>query len=88
MWGLFPPAGWVFIGMGIFGAAIMIFRVRLLRYEIGGVILAALGILLAFSRVSLNVGLTILYSFASLFALISGSVVFFLVLRQPSESGE
>jgi hypothetical protein len=88
MWGFFPPAGWAFIGMGIFGGALMIFRVRLLRYEIGGVSMMALGVLLAFSRVSLPIGTTILFSFAGLLALISGIVVFFLVLRQPAESGE
>jgi hypothetical protein len=88
LWGLFPPAGWAFVGTGIFGGAIMAFRVRLLRYVIGGVIMAALGILLAFNKVPLSVGLTILYSFAGLLALISGSIVFFLILRQPAEAGE
>jgi hypothetical protein len=87
-WGLFTPAGWAFVGTGILGAAIMIFRVRLLRYLIGGVVLAALGILLAFRGVSLDVGLTILYGFAGLLALISGTVVFILILRQPVEPGE
>ena len=87
-WGLFTPAGWVFVGNGIVGGAIMIFRVRLTRYLIGGVMMVALGILLALNGVSLNVGITILYGFAGLLALISGSVVFFLILRQPAESGE
>jgi len=87
-WGLFPPIGWVFVGLGIYGGAIMVFRVCLLRYSIGGVIMAAMGILLAFSRVSLPIGTTILFSFAGLLALISGIVVFFVVLRQPAESGE
>jgi hypothetical protein len=50
--------------------------------------LAALGILLAFRGVSLDVGLTILYGFAGLLALISGTVVFILILRQPVEPGE
>ncbi|MGP8175243.1 MAG: hypothetical protein ACLP7O_11950 [Terracidiphilus sp.] len=87
-WGLFPPAGWALVGTGIFAGAIMVFRVRLLRYVIGGVIMVAMGILLAFSRVSINLGLTILYGFAGLLALISGSVVFFLFLRQPAGTGE
>ncbi len=87
-WGLFTPAGWALVGNGIFYAAIMIFRVRVPRYVIGGVIMAALGILLAVLGISLNVGLTILFGFAGLFALISGSVVFFLTLRQPAEPGE
>jgi hypothetical protein len=87
-WGLFTPAGWAIVGTGIFFGALMVFRVRVPRYVIGGVIMMALSILLAVSGVSLNVGLTILYGFAGLLALISGSVVFFLVLRQPVEPGE
>jgi hypothetical protein len=86
--GFFTPAGWAFVGTGIFGAAIMIFRVRLLRYLIGGFVMTALSILLAFGSVSLNVGLTILYGFAGLLALVSGSVVFILILRQPVEPSE
>ena len=87
-WGLFTPAGWLTAGIGIFGGAIMVFRVRSLRYVIGGVIMAALGILLALLGVSANIGLTILYGFAGLLALISGTVVFILILRQPAEPGE
>lgn len=87
-WGLFTPAGWMIVGNGILYGAIMVFRVRVLRYVIGGVMMAALSILLAFRGVSLNVGLTILFGYAGLFALISGSVVFILLLRQPAESGE
>jgi hypothetical protein len=87
-WGLFTPAGWAFVGTGILGAAIMVFRVRSFRYLIGGVIMTALSILLASRGVSLNIGLTILYGFAGLFALISGSIVFFLILRQPAQEGE
>ncbi|MGA2217794.1 MAG: hypothetical protein ABSG51_06900 [Terracidiphilus sp.] len=85
---LFPFSGWAFVGMGIVGGAVMVFRVYLLRYAIGGAIMATMGILLAFSGVSLALGLTILYAYAGLLALISGCVVFFLVLRQPAESGE
>jgi hypothetical protein len=88
MWGLFPPAGWVLVGMGIFGGAMMILRVHLFRYSIGGAVMVALGILLAFSRVSINAGLTILYCYAGLLPIISGSVVFLHFLRQPVESGE
>jgi hypothetical protein len=66
----------------------MVFRVRLLRYAIGGVIMAVMGILLAFNRVSLPVGLTTLYGFAGLLALLSGCVVFLLFLRQPTGTGE
>ncbi|HMD76038.1 MAG TPA: hypothetical protein VKG86_01555 [Terracidiphilus sp.] len=88
IWGFFPPAGWAFVGTGIIGGAVMVFRVRLLRYAIGGVIMAVMGILLAFNRVSLPVGLTTLYGFAGLLALLSGCVVFLLFLRQPTGTGE
>jgi hypothetical protein len=81
-------AGWVFLGMGIIGGALMVFRVHLLRYAIGGVVLIAMGTLLAFSKVSLALGLTILYGFAGLLAVISGCVMFILFLRQPAEPVE
>jgi hypothetical protein len=87
-WVSFPPASWMHAITGIYLGAIMVFVVRLPRYVIGGVIMAAMGILLAFSRAELTVGFTILYGFAGLLALISGCVVFFLLLRQPAEMGE
>lgn len=87
-WVSFPPASWMHAITGIYLGAIMVFIVRLPRYVIGGVIITALGILLALSRAELTVGLTILYGFAGLLALVSGCVVFFKHLRQPAESGE
>jgi hypothetical protein len=86
-WGLFPPLNWLIVGTGIFGGAMMVFRVRLLRYVVGGVIMAAMGVLLAFSGVSLNVGLAILYGFAGLLPFISGCIVFLLFIRQHDEAG-
>jgi hypothetical protein len=88
LWGLFPLDGWLLLGMGIYGGALMALVARLPRYIIGGVIMATLGVLLALRGVSLNTGLTILYGFAGLLSLISGSVVFFLFLRQPVVAGE
>ena len=64
----------------------MIFYSRLPRYVIGGAIMAATGILLAFSKVSFNVGLVILGGIASLLPVIAGSAAFFLFLRQPAET--
>jgi hypothetical protein len=87
-WGLFTPGGWALVGLGIYGGAIMAFRVRSHRYEIGGVIMAAMGILLAFSRVSVVLGLTILCGFAGLLAVISGSIVLLLFLRQPADPAQ
>jgi hypothetical protein len=73
---------------GIIGGALMVFRGHLPRYLIGGVIIAAVGILLAFSRVSFNVGFMILGGIAGLLPVVSGSVVFFLFLRQPAGTDE
>lgn len=87
-WSLIPPISWVILGMGIFGGGIMVFRVRPLRYVIGGVVMAVMGSLLAFSGVSLNSGLAILYGFAGLLPLLSGCVVFFLFIRERDEAGE
>jgi hypothetical protein len=85
---MFPPLSWLILVNGIAGGAIMVFRIRLLRYVIGGVIMAMMSILLAVSRVSLNEGLAILYGFAGLLSLISGCVVFFLFIRKPDEASE
>jgi hypothetical protein len=86
--GLFPPAGWILAGTGIFGGALAAFAGRLPRYVLGGAIMAATGILLAIARVSLERGFTILYGFVGLLFLISGSIVLSNLLRQPAESGE
>jgi hypothetical protein len=88
LWGLFPPGGWALAGLGIYGGAIMVFRVRSLRYEIGGVIMAAVGILLAFSRVSVVLGLTIFCCYAGFLSLVSGCVVLLHFLRQPTEPAQ
>ncbi|MGA2848633.1 MAG: hypothetical protein ABSE46_06535 [Terracidiphilus sp.] len=87
-WALFPPAGWILVGLGIYGGAFMIFRVRSLRYIIAGLTMVALGIVLALLEVSTNSGLAILLAFAGLLPFISGWVVFFLFLRQPSEQAQ
>lgn len=87
-WGPFPPTGWAIVGIGIYGGAFMVLRARLPRYLIGGVVMALLGILLAFSKLSIILGLTILLGFAGLLPVISGCVVFLLFLRQPTERSE
>lgn len=87
-WGSLPRLNWLILGNGIIVGAIVVFRVRLLRYVIGGAVMAAMGILLAFSGVSLNVGLAVLYGFAGLLPLISGCIVFLLFIRQRDEAGE
>jgi hypothetical protein len=84
-WRLLPQSSWELVETGVLGGALMITYCRLPRYLIGGVVLAAMGILLAFSRVSFSAGFLILGGIAGLLPFVSGSVVFFLFLRQPSE---
>jgi hypothetical protein len=86
--GLFPPAGWILAGTGIFGGALAAFAGRLPRYVIGGAIMAATGILLAIARVSLEMGFTVLYGLMGLLSLISGCVVLLFFLRKPAEAGK
>jgi hypothetical protein len=81
----FPPTAWVLAGTGIGGGVIGALAGRIPRFFIGGGITAATGIALAFSRVSLAAGFTILYGVIGLLSLVSGCVVLLLFLRQPAE---
>jgi hypothetical protein len=84
----FSATGWLLAGTGIIGGAGAAFLGRLPRYVVGGVIMAATGIYLAFSGVSLNAGFAILYGLIGLLSLISGCVVLLLLVRQPAQEGE
>ncbi len=86
--GSFPPASFVLAGTGIGGGVLAALSGRLPRYVIGGVIMAATGILVAFSKVSLGAGFMILYGFMGVLSLISGCVVLVLFMRKPAEAGE
>ena len=86
--GSIPSTGWLLAGTGIFGGALTIVAGRLPRYIVGGVIMAASGIFVALSGVSLTVGFAILYGLMGLLSLVSGCVVLMLFLRQPAEAGE
>ena len=55
---------------------------RLPRFVAAGVLMAATGILLGYSGVSLQIGFTILYGFLGLVTLLSGSIVFLRFIRQ------
>lgn len=83
-----PPASWVLAATGIGGGALAAFSVRVPRFVAGGVIMAAAGILLAFSRVSLEVGYMILYGSMGILSLLSGCVVLLLFLRRSAEPGK
>jgi hypothetical protein len=82
------PDRWVLAGTGLFGGALAALSGQLARFVIGGVLMAATGIVLAFSGVSLQTGLAILFGFRGLLALISGGVVFARFIRQPMEPGK
>ena len=85
---LSQPDGWLLAGTGLFGGALGAVCGRLPRFIIGGVLMAAIGMLLAFSEVSLPIGFAILFGFQGIVTLISGGVVFLRFIRQPIETGE
>jgi hypothetical protein len=61
---------------------------RRIRYYVLGGLEAAIGIVLAFSGVSMNAGMTILYALPGLFCLVSGCIALTALLRTPVEAGE
>lgn len=85
---LSQPDRWVLAGTGLFGGALAAWCGRLPRFAIAGVLMAATGVFLAFSGVSLLVGLAILFGSQGVVALISGAIVFLRFIRQPIETGE
>lgn len=82
--GSFPPASWILAGTGIGGGLLLALSGRSPRFVVGGVAMAATGILVAFSKTSLEIGFTILYGSMGLVALISGCVVFFFFTHKPA----
>ena len=83
-----PPASWILAGTGIGGGVLAARAGRLPRYVVGGAIMAATGILVALSRVSLEKGYMILYGSMGILSLLSGCVVLLLFLRRTPEAGE
>jgi hypothetical protein len=82
------PDRWLLAGTGLLGGGLIAWCGRLPRFIIGGVVMAATGVFLAFAGVSLAIGFTILYGFQGLVTLVSGGVVFLRLIRQPVETGE
>lgn len=85
---LATPDFWLLAGTGLFGGALAALCGRLPRFVIGGVLLAAMGILLAYSGVPLNLGFAILFGFEGVLSLVSGAIVCLRFMRQPLEAGE
>jgi hypothetical protein len=82
------PDRWVLAGTGLFGGALAALSGQLPRFVIGGVLMAATGMVVAFAGVSLEIGFAVIFGFQGLLALISGGVVFLRFIRQPIEPGE
>jgi hypothetical protein len=82
------PDRWVLAGTGLLGGALAVLSGQLPRFVVGGVLMAVMGAVIAFSGVSLQIGFAMLFGFTGLLALVSGGVVFFRFMRQPAESGE
>ena len=86
--GFLPADGWILGWTGLFGGALTAWCGRLPRFFAGGVAMAAAGLLLAFSGVSLPAGFAILFGFLGLMWLVSGAVVFVRFIRRPIGAGE
>jgi len=82
------PDGWLLAGTGVFGGAIVALGGRLPRFLVNGALMAATGMILACSGVSLDRGFAILYGFEGVVCLVSGGVVCRRFMRQPLETGE
>jgi hypothetical protein len=82
------PDRWVLAGTGLLSGAIAALSGQLPRFVIGGALMAAAGIVVAFTAASLQMGLAMLFGFQGLLALVSGIAVFFRFLRQSNEPGE
>jgi hypothetical protein len=83
--GAIPPASWLLAGIGIGGGLLMAQAGRLPRFVAGGMVMAALGIALAFSRMTLEAGSLVLYGSMGVLSLFSGCVVLVRFLRVPQE---
>lgn len=82
------PDRWVLAGTGLFGGALAASAGQLPRFVIGGVLMAATGMVVAFAGVSLEIGFAFIFGFQGLLALLSGGMVFLRFIRQPIEPGE
>jgi hypothetical protein len=83
-----PPSGWMVAGIGIGGGLLAVYAGRLPRYVVGGVLMAVVGIFLAFSRVSFEMGSLILYGSIGMLSLISGCVVLLRFVRMKNEEAD
>jgi len=85
---LSQPNRWILAGTGLFGGGLAAFCGRLPRFVIGGLLMAAMGITVGLSGVSLETGFAILFGFQGILALTSGGVIFLRFIRGPIDPGE
>jgi hypothetical protein len=83
-----PPRSWLLATTGMCGGILAVKAGRLPRFVIGGVLMAAAGIVLGLTRMSVEVGFTILFGSMGLLSLISGCVVLLLFMRKTAGAGE
>ena len=82
------PDRWLLAGTGLLGGALLAWCGRLPRFVIGGVLMAAVGLLVAFSGVDLQAGFAILFGSLGVLGLVSGGIVLARFLRQPIRTDE
>jgi len=73
---------------GVFGGGLAVLSGRSLRFAIGGILVAAAGVLIGLSGTSLEIGFVLLWGFAGILSLLSGCIVLLHFLRQPAGPGE
>ncbi len=66
----------ILAGTGVIGGAIAALSGRLRRFVIGGLLMAALGVIIDLAGASLPIGFAILFGFMGLYFLVCGSVAF------------
>ncbi|MDR3740948.1 MAG: hypothetical protein P4L40_18180 [Terracidiphilus sp.] len=86
--GKIPTDGLMLGVTGICGGMLAVLAGRLPRFVAGGAIMAIMGMFLAFSRVSPEMGFLILFGAMGALSLASGAVTFLLFMRQPYGTNE
>jgi hypothetical protein len=85
---LSQPDFWRLAGTGLLGGALLAWVGRLPRFVVEGAVMATTGVLVAFSRVPLEVGFAVVFGVQGLITLVAGGVVLLRFLRQPLEPSE
>jgi len=76
---------WVLAGAGILGGALAAFCGKLPRFIVHGGLIATIGLMAAYERLSLLLGFALMFGLSGIAILVSGSVVFARFMRQSGE---